>query len=464
MFLNPNPKPASRFTRLSFSRALALTGIVLAAASCALVAGETPPKHVVLAPPPATFLPPADAAKPPSPALALSRKGERAYLQEDYDAAERFFRDALRIEPGALHALTGMGWTLYDDGRPKGALPFFLKARKLHPNDGSAQRGLGYLYYRSGDKEKARQMLGSLDKEKWPELANIDAELRRKKTTPPAKTAPSQAGSAPPKEARAIPSPPKPASRKMAAPALALRPSYANMVEVPGGHYEMGIVAEPPEKNEKKKRRRRGKAEQKTEKKKGIPVVVKPFRLDRFEVTNAMYARFVRETGHPAPPFWERPHFHGEHIPVVGVSWHEARAYCAWAGKRLPAEKEWEFAAKGGAMGRPYPWGSKLEDRNAVYGLPPDRGGPKAVGRRPEGASPYGAEDMAGNVWEWVEDTFRARLEDSQPIVRGGKAYRTLRGGSWVNSSRELATIARTGDVPGRRLPVYGFRCAANAP
>ncbi len=146
------------------------------------------------------------------------------------------------------------------------------------------------------------------------------------------------------------------------------------------------------------------------------------------------------------------------------MTWHEARAYCAWAGKRLPREEEWEYAARGGAEGRPYPWGKTFEDRHVVYGLLPDAGGPKAVGRRPGGASLHGVEDLSGNVWEWMEDPYRPRLDEPAPLLRDGLPYRTLRGGSWVNGRWAMAATSRTGDHPGRRLPAYGFRCAADPP
>ena len=86
------------------------------------------------------------------------------------------------------------------------------------------------------------------------------------------------------------------------------------------------------------------------------------------------------------------------------------------------------------------------------------------MGRRPEGASVHGVEDLAGNVWEWVEDEFRTKPEDARPISRNGRPLRTLKGGSWVNGWWALASSHRTGDLPDRRLPAYGFRCAADAP
>jgi iron(II)-dependent oxidoreductase len=123
-----------------------------------------------------------------------------------------------------------------------------------------------------------------------------------------------------------------------------------------------------------------------------------------------------------------------------------------------------EFAAQGGEKRRRYPWGKKFRARFAIFGLQPDMGAPKGVGRHPGGASLHGVEDMAGNVWEWVESKFMLDRGKPEAVVRGGVAYRTLRGGSWVNSRSALAATSRTGDLPGRRRPVYGFRCAADSP
>ncbi|MEE9275563.1 MAG: SUMF1/EgtB/PvdO family nonheme iron enzyme, partial [bacterium] len=340
-----------------------------------------------------------------------------------------------------------------------------------------------------GRRKEARDILGSLDKKQWPELANIEIELAAR----------ARRGLSPPKTLSETPAPPakkeeskqaratkpagevKPAAeakepekmkapmakraetKKPSAPALAAarhphprrrrrltprKPSYANMVAIPGGTFLMGRPA-------------RGRNKRNSER--GVRVDVRPFRLDKFEVTNARYGEFVREAGYPEPPFWRRPHFAGPHLPVVGVAWSEASAYCAWAGKRLPTEEEWEFAARGGAEGRRYPWGDEFVERNAVFGLSPTLGGPKAVGRRAGGASLHGVEDLAGNAWEWVEDPFRPDLKEIA-VARGeGAPLRTLRGGSWVNGRRGMEASSRTGDLPGRRLPVYGVRCEAGA-
>ncbi len=407
---------------------------------------------------------PKPSSEPQSSRMVLSasesKKGERAYRRESYKTADLHFRRALRMMPNSLHALSGLGWTLYDSGRPDEAFPVFERAQALYPEDGSTRRGLAYLFYRYGHSEKARELLGSLDKERWPELTNIDDELqaRASRGLPPPRLPPKNlkfivpeiikevfgAGSAKKKEkekktdqtlkSKAELSPAKPKRSKVLS--YSRRPTSHNMVLIPGGAVGDKKSAQPE---------------------------VRSFLIDKFEVTNAWYAAFVRATGDAEPPFWKRPRFSGPHLPVVGVTWNEARDYCNWAGKRLPTEAEWEFAARGNNRRHRYPWGNKFEERNVVFGLRPDRGGPKAVGRRPGGASAHGVEDLSGNVWEWVQDAFRSDPAKSRPVVRDGTVFRTLRGGSWVNSKWAMMVGSRTGDVPGRRLPVYGFRCAADA-
>lgn len=449
--------------------------------------------------------PPEPEQAPPSRAETLSAMGESAYRQEDYKFAEKNFREALVHDPERLHALTGLGWTLYDSNRPDEAFFFFRRANARYPESGSARRGLAYLLFRYGRLKEAKALLGSLDKKRWPELVNIEHELKARaiKGLPPprlptekkeeakAEEPPPETDAAP--EASSAPEPgltpgaeskpetgaqrkpepetetaklaspetapgalkPLPRPAEDAAPPPIRKPSLEGMVPIPGGRFMMGAKFA----YQKRSRRRRSPPGATG----GRPVEVEPFRLDKFEVTNALYADFVRATKAPEPPFWRKVHFTGPHLPVVGITWVEARAYCAWAGKRLPTEAEWEYAAQGAGKGRRYPWGNRRRDRNAVFGLSPDAGGPKAVGRRPEGASVHGVEDLAGNVWEWVEDEFDNGREDAQPIVQNGRVLRTLKGGSWVNGWWALVSSHRTGDVPGRRLPAYGFRCAADA-
>ncbi len=108
----------------------------------------------------------------------LSSKGEKEYRRKNYKSAEKLFKKALKLDPKNLHALTGIGWTFYDSKQFESALIFFKKANKKYPKDDTAKRGLGYLFYRNGEFKKAKKVLGKLNINKWPELAQIDLEKK----------------------------------------------------------------------------------------------------------------------------------------------------------------------------------------------------------------------------------------------------------------------------------------------
>ena len=153
--------------------------------------------------------------------------------------------------------------------------------------------------------------------------------------------------------------------------------------------------------------------------------------MDRFEVTNIQYQRFVDETGHTAPHYWTDGHYlRGEGMrPVVDVTWDDAAAYAAWAEKRLPTEAEWEWAARG-AEGRLYPWGN--DDRAILRAHTADQSdttGPTDVGSYPQGATPLGIMDLAGNVREWTADRYGPYRTPHVPPAEG--AGMAVRGGSW---------------------------------
>lgn len=217
-----------------------------------------------------------------------------------------------------------------------------------------------------------------------------------------------------------------------------------NMVYVPGGEFLMGS-----DKGDEYERPRH-------------EVKVKPFFIDRYEVTCDEYEEFIRATGHTAPPGWINAHHPPgkARSPVTGASWDDANAYARWAGKRLPTEEEWEFAARG-TDGRRYPWGSEWKSRMAnadtsAHG----HGGTAEVGEH-KGSSPFGAFDMAGNAWEWTATDF-ATYPGGQSATPPQNEQKVVRGGSWKSNKNQATTTFRIG-MAGRGGSEYsdiGFRCA----
>jgi serine/threonine-protein kinase len=206
------------------------------------------------------------------------------------------------------------------------------------------------------------------------------------------------------------------------------------------------------------------------------PVNLAAYWIDLTEVTNAMYAKCVLTGACRSPSndssYW-RASYYGDpkytDYPVIYVSWYAASAYCQWVGARLPSEAEWEKAARG-TDGFTYPWGNTEPTQERLQSnydnQTSDTG---AVGSYPAGASPFGALDMAGNVWEWTNDRYsktyysQSPSRDPQGPVSGSD--RVIRGGSFIDGGGPgIRSASRDKLGPDRLGNTIGFRCSRSAP
>ncbi len=206
--------------------------------------------------------------------------------------------------------------------------------------------------------------------------------------------------------------------------------------------------------------------------------------IDKFEVSNAEYTEFIKATDYAAPAYWDHHQLNQPNQPVTGVNWFDANAYCHWANKRLPTEAEWEKAARGPA-GSIYPWGNELDFNKANFakGKTGQKHITAPVDSHPEGKSYYGVYNMAGNVFEWVQDWYDPKYYKESKEVRDpqgpnlglqlgsvntfGKKQITekkkvIRGGSWFAPAPSITTTHRFWNDPlNNSYGVgLGFRCA----
>ncbi len=239
--------------------------------------------------------------------------------------------------------------------------------------------------------------------------------------------------------------------------------STSDMVSIPAGAFMMGTASGSPDERP-------------------VHIVeLSSFLIDRTPVTKAQFALFLEAEGRVSPrgeTYYEDDDSDAsinrragswlvdsglDNHPVLEVTWIGARDYCAWAGKRLPTEAEWEKAARG-TDGRVYPWGNQPPDQTLAQ-FRQGRAETSPVGRFPDGASPYGAVDLAGNVWEWVSSAYRLYpydASDGREDLEPGPV-RVTRGGGHDSSAEEIRSTERGRNLSrdyrsGHRN--IGFRCA----
>ena len=248
------------------------------------------------------------------------------------------------------------------------------------------------------------------------------------------------------------PIPPTPTPEATAAAGQSQEPQAPSvtdmMLQIPAGPFTMGSDEADPEDAPAQE------------------VDVPAFEIDEFEVTNADFATFSEATGYVTYAEkqglnnWRGEWGPGEdNHPVVAVTWEDALAYCVWLGKRLPTEAEWEKAARG-EDGRRFPWGNDWDANRANV---KERGlrGTAAAGSFGEGASPYGVEDMTGNVWEWTADWYQPYPGNTVEDPYYGEKFRVTRGGGWFDVEAQSTTFNRNAADPTKTAnDDLGFRCA----
>ena len=196
-------------------------------------------------------------------------------------------------------------------------------------------------------------------------------------------------------------------------------------------------------------------------------VTLSPYWIDQTDVTNAEYAKCVAAGGCTEPSNKRsatRSSYYGnsqfDNYPVIYVNWNQAKSYCEWAGAKLPSEAQWELAARG-MEGRTYPWAGNTIDKSYAN-FNQNVGDTTAVCSYPQGVSPYGACDMAGNVWQWTADWYGnyGTSPVSNPNGPADGTYRVLRGGSWLSLNSYVRSALRFDIDPSLTNVSSGFRCA----
>lgn len=288
----------------------------------------------------------------------------------------------------------------------------------------------------------------------WPACPKLSPPSPPPPTAKPPRSQPAVVKKPKPKPTelvRVSPPPQVPPEPVVVQPA-ASRPVDAVMVRVPAGCFQMGSGDDDDDNA-------------------AHEVCLSAFDIDRDEVTNEAYRQCVSAHACERPEDFG-PGFARPRQPITGVSWHDAVAYCQFAGKELPTEAQWEYAARG-SDGRKYPWGNTITCMNANYGSSMwtdeckgrNPGRTVDVGSYPDKVSPFRARDMAGNLREWVRDSYDREFYQKSPRqdpFNPGKDsdVKILRGGSWFDDARGVHAADRNFGAPAIRVSTVGFRCS----
>jgi formylglycine-generating enzyme required for sulfatase activity len=220
------------------------------------------------------------------------------------------------------------------------------------------------------------------------------------------------------------------------------------MVLIPAGSFEMGDHFNEGDSDEKPVHK----------------IALDAFYMDIYEVTVGQFSKFLKQSGYTYRGNWSRvaEYSSGDAYPMVLVTWNDAAAYAKWAGKRLATEAEWEYAARGGLVGKRYPWGNNDPTPDKAH-YDSGQSKTKAVGNYPPNG--YGLYDMAGNVWEWCVDRYGSGYYENSPTKNppgvGTGTLRVARGGDWDNDSTSLRVASRAFSPPDARYGSIGFRCVS---
>jgi serine/threonine-protein kinase len=356
-----------------------------------------------------------------------------------------------------IYSLGVMLYEMLTGARPYESETTIVQARQHAvdpvPHLRDAAPGLSHKIDRIAARAMAKQ-----PGDRYATAGELARELQRAAGAAGPAAAPADRPAALDDRTRILPRPPapKPAAPKPSTPApdrLTIpSPIRLELVRVPAGHFWMGSdPAKDGEAHDDERPQRW--------------LSLSEFYIGRYPVTNAQYAVFVREKKAKAPGHWPGgvcPSGKENH-PVVDVARDDTLAFCAWlsqaTGKefRLPNEPEWEKAARGDD-GRLYPWGNRPPHADLCNFSVGDGSATTPVDRYPKGASPYGALDMAGNVWEWTSSPFEPYGGSAPRAGSGSSGRYVVRGGSFRRSRRDLRCANRHQLYPANRCEDLGFR------